>query len=139
MIKLNDEQQTWLKENFALSKNDLPIDFITSKDWVETLSGLYNFRGIEHHNSNTEQLSFIEECILNVSGYGVDNKLRYQKLINQIVYLSRECEKLEYYELSQNIQELLDNFIIASETITFLETEDEVNSLLSNTNVTLSN
>lgn len=138
MIKLNNEQAIWLNGNFALTKNDLPIDFMTSKEWVETLSGLFHFRGIENHNSGAEQLSFIEECILNVLGYGVDNKLRYQKLLKQIAYLRIECEKLEYYELLSNIKELLDNFTIASESITFLETEQEVNSLLLNTNVTLS-
>lgn len=128
MIKLNEEQSLWMRNNFCLQKQDFPTDFYEIKDFIELICGCGVFRGEDYKGDSH---CFVEECLFSLFAIP-KNKTRFNKLFLQLEnYWIKESLNNEYYELSQNLNTLHSIFKVFVEQANLIQAEYEVNSLLS--------
>lgn len=130
LIKINDEQKDWLKNNFALSKRDLPSPFFNRKELIEMLNGNNHF--VSYLYGEKDDIPYIFHCTCMVyatKNRKKDNLLKFNNLLNQLFYLSNECRKLEYYELLGNIHDMMISLRKFEELWNKKYVEDQISSL----------
>ena len=116
MLKINKEQEDWLRKNFRLTLNDFPTDFMEEKNLIDYLLGLFDFRGMEYHYSESQSLSFIEDCYLSILA-NESNKQPFTEILNLFEFLIIASREKDYYELLANLTEMMDCILKAVEMI----------------------
>jgi hypothetical protein len=127
--QVNKIQSDWLNKNFALSKRDFPNEFISPKEMIEYLIGNNCFRGIEYHFSDAQGTSFIEDCWCSINA-NIENSEKFNKILLQFNYLMNECERLEFYELLHNFNNMIKCFEVVAKWHNESVAEEKVNFLL---------
>lgn len=138
MIEIKGEQLKWIKYNYCLSNRDMPTEFVGAKELLNYVIGKEHFRGMEHHRSQSDLLSFAEECYMAATA-SKKNKNRMQKVFNQFEYLISECKELEYYELLSNLKLIHECFIECTEMYNREFVNELVSDLLNELSITKEN
>ena len=132
MVKLNKEQSEWLKENFALSKRDLPNDFYEPKEITDILIGKEDYRGLDYKG---EGMDFIDDVLFSYTGKGANTILLYCRMTNQFIFLHEKSLLKEYYECAANIAELLHCIAKTKPNIEYYLAELKTDKLLNELNI----
>jgi hypothetical protein len=133
MIVINDVQAKWMKDNFCLTKKDIPTDWMEAKDFIATLQGKNEIRGVEYQGDGYD---FMDDCWLSLTAMDC-NKERFNIIFRQLDnYWIPEAVKLEYYELLFNLNYIKNEFKRFVDMANIHMATDEVNALLNELKIT---
>ena len=106
LIKIPENQKLWLNKNFCLKK-ECYTKFTNEAYFLNFLNGFLTYENNRFVDYLTLNLEFHE--------YKKEVKNQYTKIITQLLYLKKQAEEKEFYELLKNINLMLNLFAIVVE------------------------
>ena len=131
MTRVPTIQEEFFKRYNPFFHIEFPSDFCDKTDLIKSLTGEHPFRGLDY-NGNSH--CFVESCLLSITARD-SNIVKMKRVYDRLYILMPELADFGFYELAENIKEMLSCMKRAFESFERMNFEMNCDSLLQEMNI----